>query len=161
MPEVLNIANCIKVGILVVISFPWVADPPCFRLPLEGRSFYCKGGHICKQTIWPMAPVPFLQGSSLGRNRHISSVRLEERLSCMRDHFWKGLASMADFLFLLLREAWVGHTSLWLERQVYETHLVTNLKHVLWSALSVPELIIRPSSVWLVSHSSARSQLRR
>lgn len=155
MPEVLNIANCIKVGILVVISFPWVADP------LEGRSFYCKGGHICKQAIWPMAPVPFLQGSSLGRNRHISSVRLDGRLSCIRDHFWKGLASMADFLFLLLWEAWVGHTSLWLERRVYETHLVTNLKHMLLSALSVPELIIRPSSVWLVSHSSVGSQLRR
>lgn len=156
-----TIINCTMIGILVVTSFPWGADSPCFRFPSEGGSFYCKGGHICKEAMWPMAPVPYLQGSFLGRNRPISSVRLEQKLSCIRDHFWKGLASMADFLFLLLWEAWFGHTSLRLERWVYEAHLVTKLKHALQSAPSVPELIIRPSSVWLLSYSSAGSQLRK
>lgn len=49
---------------------------------------------------------------SLGRDRHISSVRLERSLSHMVAHVWKGLASMAYFLFLLPWEAYADNTCL-------------------------------------------------
>lgn len=55
--------NCIMVGILVGISFPWEAfpDPTCLWFPSEEWSFYCLEGKRVGEAIRPMDVVPHLQ----------------------------------------------------------------------------------------------------
>lgn len=77
----------------------------------------------------------------------------------MVGHFSRGLASTADFLFILLREAWVGHTCLWLEKWVSKAFWSQILDTCSYQL--VPELIFRPLLLWLLSHSSTETELRR
>lgn len=67
--------NCIIVGILMVISFPWEVDPTWFWFPPERGNFYCLGGNRLGEDIWPITPVLYLHGPfSLGRDRPSSSI---------------------------------------------------------------------------------------
>lgn len=159
--KVWTTANCTMAGIPRVISFPWEADPTFLCLPLEGGNFYCSGrthvgGGWLAHGSNPSSKMAFL---SLEETDVSYQQGLNEHWATWWVIFWEAWLQWQIFLFKLLWEAWVGHTCLWLERWVSKAIWSQILDTCLYQL--VPEPIFRPLSVWLLSHSSTETELRR